>query len=101
MVAVPNVAVELGLGMLAPLAIGVATLLMVERTYRRDPAALTPLMVKAFGAKMVLFGGYVAAVVGLTALRPEPFIASFCLYFISLHLTEAWLLRSLFNRAYS
>ena len=98
--AMPAIATELLLGMAAPLVAGVATLVMVEHTYRRDPAALTPLMIKAFGTKLVLFGGYVATVVGLTPLDPIPFVASFCVYFIGLHLTEAWLLRSLFARTF-
>jgi len=94
--AAPAAAAELILGMIGPLVVGVATMVVVERTYRRDPGALMRLMVKAFGAKMVLYGAYVAAVVALTSLNPIPFIASFCVYFIGLHLTEALLLRSLF-----
>ena len=50
---------------------------------------------------MVLFGGYVGAVVTLTSLNPIPFVVSFSVYFISLHMTEAWLLRSLFSEAIS
>ena len=98
--AAPAAAAELVLGMLGPLIIGAATMVVVERTYRRDPAALMPLMVKAFGAKMVLYGGYVAAVVALTSINPIPFVASFCVFFIGLHLTEAFLLRSLFARTF-
>jgi len=94
--AVPGVAAELLLGMAAPLVVGVATMVVVERVYRRDPGKLTQLMIKAFGVKMVLFGAYVAAVILLTTLNSTPFILSFCAYFIGLHLTEAWMLRSLF-----
>ena len=99
--AAPSAATELLLGMVGPLGAGVATMVVVERTYRRDPAALTPLMVKAFGAKILFFGGYVAAVIALTPLSSIPFIASFCFYFIGLHMTEAWLLRSLFAQTFS
>ena len=67
----------------------------------QDPATLTPLMVKAFGAKMVIVGGYAAGIITLTPLSPIPFVASFCVYYIGLHITEAWLLRTLFSRAYS
>ena len=94
--AAPAAAMEFVLGMVGPLVVGVATMVVVERTYRRDPAALMRLLVKAFGAKVVLYGAYVTAVVALTSLNPVPFVASFCVYFIGLHLTEAFLLRSLF-----
>ena len=91
----PGAGVELLLGMAMPLVMAVGTMTLFERAFARDPRQLTPLMIKAFGAKMVLVGGYVAIVVGLTELDPIPFIASFTLYFISLHLTEAMQLRSL------
>ena len=97
----PGMAVELLLGMVAPLVVGVATMVAVERVYRRDPEKLTPLMIKAFATKMVLFGVYVAVVITLTPLSPTPFVLSFCAYFIGLHLTEAWMLRSLFAEAIS
>ncbi len=50
---------------------------------------------------MVLFGGYVGAVLTLTSLSPTPFVLSLCVSFIGLHMTEAWLLRSLFADAIS
>ena len=92
----PAMAAELLLGMVAPLVVGVTTMVAVEQVYRRDPGKLTPLLIKAFGAKMVLFGVYVVAVISLTSLSPTPFVLSFSAYFISLHLTEALMLRSLF-----
>jgi predicted neutral ceramidase superfamily lipid hydrolase len=97
----PGIIVEIVVGMAAPLVVAVATIVAIERVYRRDPRQLTPLMIKAFGAKMVLFGGYVASVITLTSLSPTPFILSFCVSFIGLHMTEAFLLRSLFADAIS
>lgn len=99
--AAPGIVAELVVGMAAPLVVAVATIVAIERVYRRDPRQLTPLMIKAFGAKMVLFGGYVGAVITLTSLRPTPFVLSFSVFFIGLHMTEAWLLRSLFADAIS
>ena len=92
----PDAAVELLVGMALPLVMAVATMTLVERTCARDPRELTPLMLKAFGTKMVLVGAYVGLVLGLTPLDPVPFAVSFFLYFIGLHLTEAILLRSVF-----
>jgi hypothetical protein len=97
----PGVAVELFLGMVAPLLVAATTMTLVERTYRRDPRRLTPLMIKAFGAKMLLFGAYVAMVLSLTPLEPIPFVTSFTVYFIGLHMTEAVWLRSVFADAVS
>ncbi len=92
----PEAAIELLAGMALPLVMAAGTMTLVERTCARDPRQLTPLMMKAFGAKMVLVGAYVAAVLGVTPLDPVPFAASFFVYFIGLHLTETVLLRSVF-----
>jgi hypothetical protein len=99
--AAPGIVAEIVVGMAAPLLVAVVTIVAIERVYRRDPRQLTPLMIKAFGTKMVLFGGYVGAVVTLTSLNTTPFVLSFCVSFIGLHMTEAWLLRSLFADAIS
>lgn len=97
----PGAAVELALGLALPLGLAVTTSVLVERTMARDPRRLTSLMIKAFGVKMVLVGLYVGIIVGLTALDPVAFIASFCVYFIGWHLAEALQLRSVFAHATS
>jgi hypothetical protein len=87
---------DLFLGMLAPLVVSVIASLMVERTYRRDPRQVTPLMIAAFAGKMVMFGAYVAIALKVLSVRPAPFVISFTSCFIALHLTEALCLRRLF-----
>lgn len=84
-------------GMLGPLAVVCGTWLVVERTYRVNPAGMTAVMVAAFGFKVLFFGMYVAVMLGLLALRPVPFVASFTGYFIGLYLIEALYMRRLFS----
>ena len=86
---------EVLFGMLAPLVVAVASWELAERTYRRDPARLTGLLVTAFAGKMVFFGAYVALMLFGLALRPVPFVASFTAFFIGLHVAEALCLRRL------
>lgn len=88
---------EVLLGMVAPLAGAVATWVLVARTYASRPEWLTPLMVAAFGGKLVFFGVYVTVMLGVLSLRPLPFVISFTTYFIVLHLFEALCLRRLFG----
>jgi hypothetical protein len=90
-------AVEVFFGMLGPLAMAVASWLMTERVFRRDPERLTGVMTLAFGGKMVFFGAYVAVMLGVLALRRIPFVVSFMSYFIGLHAIEALYLRRLFR----
>ena len=84
------------LGMLAPLAAATISWVLTERTYRREPARLTGLMIGAFGAKMLFFGAYVAVMLEVVGLHPTPFVVSFTSYFIASYLIEALLMRRLF-----
>ena len=85
--------VEILLGMIAPLAITIATLILVERANKRDPREVTPMMIKAFIAKIVLVGAYVAIVLGILSVQAKPFIASFTTYFLGLYFVEFLCLR--------
>jgi len=87
---------EVLLGMLAPLAAVSVSWVLTERTFARDPAGLMPLMMSAFAAKVVFFGGYVAFMLKVVGLRPVPFVVSFTSYFIALYFIEALLMRRLF-----
>ena len=99
--AVPGVDsdLEVLLGMVAPLAGAIVTWVLVARTYVSRPERLTPLMVAAFGGKLVFFGAYVTVMLGVLSLRPLPFVVSFTTYFIALHLFEAMCLQRLFGAA--
>jgi hypothetical protein len=87
-------------GMVGPLLAASGSWVLAERTFKRDPEALTSLMVAAFAGKMLFFGAYVAIALGVLALRPVPFVASFTSYFIALYMTEALCLRRLYMRAF-
>jgi hypothetical protein len=95
---VPDVSVEVLLGMAGPLLVATGSWVLAERTYRRNPIQLTTVMILAFGAKLVFFGAYVAVILSVLSIRPVAFAVSLTCYFIALHLTEAFFLRSLFLR---
>ncbi len=94
-----EIAIALLLGLAGPLAAATASWVLSERTFRRRPAALTSVMIAAFAAKLVFFGAYVAVMIGVLSLPPVPFVASFTVAFIVLHLVEAFALRRLFAAA--
>jgi hypothetical protein len=83
-------------GMIAPLMVAVTSWLIAERAWRRDPPSVTPILMTAFGAKMLFFGAYVAVMLKAVAVAAVPFIVSFAGYFIALHLIEALALRAMF-----
>ncbi len=86
-------------GMAAPLVAVTVSWVLTERTYLREPAQVTRLMIGAFGVKMLFFGAYVALMLGVVGLRRTPFIVSFTGYFVALYLTEALLMRALFAKS--
>lgn len=86
---------EIWLGMLGPLASAMVSWFAMQRQSVRRPAALTELLMKAFAAKMVFFGVYVAALLKLGIVRPLPFVVSLMSYFVALHAVEAIGLRRL------
>jgi hypothetical protein len=96
MLAGTDTGVAVLLGMVGPLVVASVTWVLAERTYTRHPERLTSVMVQAFAGKLVFFGAYVAVMLKVLSLRPVPFVVSFTMYFIALHLAEALLLRRLF-----
>jgi uncharacterized membrane protein YeaQ/YmgE (transglycosylase-associated protein family) len=90
-------AADVGFGILGPLAATTASWVAAERTYRRDPGRLTPLMIGAFGAKLVFFGAYVTAMLAGLSLRRVPFVVSFTGAFVVLYAVEAVYLKRLFD----
>jgi len=92
-------AADVLLGLLAPVAVAIVSWVVVERAHARAPERLTALMIKAFAAKMVVFGAYVAVMIGLLARRPGPFVAGFTVSFVGLYAWEAALMQRMMSRA--
>ncbi len=87
---------ETALGVLGPMGAACGSWMLIERTMRRDPTQVTPMMMKLFAVKMLFFGGFVvAAVLGLH-LRPAPFMVSFTSAFVVMYFLEAFYLQRLF-----
>ena len=93
----PDVRLAVWLGMIAPLAATLGTSGLFEKVYRKQPDRLTGVMIAAFAAKMIFFGGYVLLVVKSGWAQPAPFTISFTGYFLALHIIEAFRLRRLFT----
>ena len=90
-------ATEIFLGMCAPLFVGIVTVVRVESIFQNSPEKLTAFMTKAFGGKMVLYGLYLGAIIAFSAFNERPFLVSFVVYFVVLHMLEALFIRSVFK----
>jgi len=85
----PDLRLAVWLGMLGPLAATLCSMVAVNRAYRMDPAGLTRVMIGAFVAKVIFFGGYVMLVMKAGWVQADPFAISFVSYFLALHIIEA------------
>jgi hypothetical protein len=94
---VSDAAVEVTLGPLAPLAVALGSWRLMERAYRRSPAQLAQLMVRAFVGKLLFFGVYVTLAITTLSLDAAWFVGSFAVSFVVLHLAEAAQLQRLFT----
>jgi hypothetical protein len=90
------VVAETALGALGPLAAACGSWMLIERTMKRDPTQVTPLMMKLFAGKMLFFGLYLVLAVVSLGMRPVPFMVSFTSAFVTLYLMEALYLQRLF-----
>jgi hypothetical protein len=88
---------ELLFGMLGPLLATAGTWIAAERTYRRNPQALTGVMLGGLLVKALFFAGYVAVMLRGLDLRPLPFVFGFTAFFIGLYGLEALFLKRLFR----
>ena len=93
--ATPDWRMGVWLGMCGPLVASLCSMMLVARTFRKHPDRLMNVMVGAFAAKMLFFGGYIALVVKAGRVSIIPFAVSFTGYFLALHIIEAWRLRRL------
>lgn len=86
---VSDAAVEIMLGLLAPLVVALGSWRLMESAHRRSPERLSRLMVYAFLGKLVFFAVYLTVTVGAFSLDRTWFIGAFAVSFVVLHLTEA------------
>jgi hypothetical protein len=80
---------EVWLGMLGPLTAALASWIAMERQHIRRPEGLTAVLIRAFAAKAVFFGGYITVLMRIGFVRPIPFVVSFIIYFLALHVVVA------------
>ena len=89
---------ELFLGMIVPLVIGLFTVTKTQSIFTSNPGKLTSFMMKSFIGKLVIYGVYMMGIVAFSPFNERPFFISFMGYFITLHVLEAFFIRSVFIR---
>ncbi|NQT98286.1 MAG: hypothetical protein HQ562_11145 [Candidatus Marinimicrobia bacterium] len=91
------VAVEIFWGMLGPWLVGIVTILLAQHIFRQKPQDLTKLMITSFFGKMLFYGVYISLLILFGSIETVPFVISFTVYFIVLHIIEALYFQSIFK----
>jgi hypothetical protein len=94
----PDFAAVMG-GLAGPLVATIVSSILVTRSFRRNPASVTNLMIAAFMVKAVFFALYVVVMIKVFALDLVPFAVSFGASFIVLYSVQAAMFSRLFRRA--
>jgi len=88
---------EIFLGMIAPLLMGVGSIFLISIANQKSPENVNSVMVKLFIIKMILYALYLIYIFTFYSFNPMPFILSFVGYYITLHISEALFLKSIFK----
>jgi len=84
-------------GMIGPLLAAAATWVVVVRTHRVNPVAVTGVMMTAFMVKALFFAAYCVAMIKGFGVDVQTFAISFAAFFITLYGVEAALFARLFR----
>lgn len=88
---------EIFLGMIAPLIIGIISIYLISDIQKKSPEKVTNILLKTFVGKMIFFGAYFIYIFTFYSFNPTPFIISFTGYFLTLHVSEALFLKTIFT----
>ena len=88
-------------GIAGPVVMAGASWTLTSRTWAREPAALLPMMLRAFAVKALFVVAYVVVMLKVFEARPKPFVAIFTVTFLATHFAEAYCLRRLTERGFS
>ena len=90
----PEYGKEIFLGMFLPWIISLISISKTHSVYNIDPIKLTKHMTTAMLMKMLSYGLLLIIIFTFISFNPIPFIISFTSYYLTLHLTEAFIVRS-------
>tara|TARA_B100001964_G_scaffold63079_1_gene71849 strand:- start:337 stop:693 length:357 start_codon:yes stop_codon:yes gene_type:complete len=88
---------EIFLGMIAPLIVGIISILVLSEKNKKNPGNVTNVLIQSFAGKMIFYALYFIYIFTFYTFNPLPFVISFVSYFVTIHICEALFLRSIFN----
>ena len=90
-----NVAREIFFGLSAPVMVGFLTIFFMSKYADSGATTMNKLLMRGFAIKFIFYGTYILTIFTVYSFQPIPFICSFTVSFIVLHLVETVVLKKL------
>tara|TARA_Y100000746_G_scaffold94611_1_gene80646 strand:+ start:163 stop:510 length:348 start_codon:yes stop_codon:yes gene_type:complete len=93
-----NFTYEIFLGLLAPILVGYGTVFFMEKYSNMGMIDFNKMLIKGFALKFIFYGLFILIIFTVYSFNPIPFMCSFTVSFIGLHMVEAIILRKIQGR---
>ena len=86
---------EIFLGLLAPVLVGYIMLFFINKYSNMEIIYFNKVLVRGFAIKFIFYGIFILTIFTVYSFNPIPFMCSFTVSFVGLHLVEAMVLRKI------
>ena len=93
-----NFAYEIFLGLLAPILVGYGTVFFMKKYSNMEMIYFNKMLIKGFALKFIFYGLFILTIFTVYSFNPIPFMCSFTLSFIGLHMMETIVLKKIQGR---
>ena len=89
---------EIFLGLLAPILVGYVTVFFMEKYSNMRMIYFNKMLIKGFALKFIFYGLFILTIFTVYSFNPIPFMCSFTVSFIGLHMMETIVLKKIQGR---
>ena len=86
---------EIFLGLSAPVSVGYIMLFFINKYSNIEIIHFNKVLVRGFAIKFIFYGIFILIIFTVYSFNPVPFMCSFTVSFVGLHLVEAMVLRKI------
>ena len=86
---------EIFLGLMAPVLVGYITLFFINKYSNMEVIYFNKLLFRGFAIKFIFYGIFILTFFTVYSFNPIPFMCSFTVSFVGLHLVEAMVLKKI------
>ena len=89
---------EIFLGLVGPVLVGFITIFYMIKYSNRRAIRFNRMLVRGFAIKFIFYGAFIITIFSVYSFKPVPFMCSFTVSFIGLHMMEAVVLKKIQGR---